>query len=140
MSDKDVGERLKIARKQAGFGSAAEAAEALGMKYPTYAGHENGNRGVVRAAARYARRYGVSLDWLLQGKGDGPQPGGPPAIKGEAEIKEMLGRIEGLPQEAVHPLFRIIMGYVEDAERSSQPHSPAQTAPASLPREPEPSR
>src|SRR5690606_736842 len=135
---KDVGERLKIARKLAGFGSAAEAAEALGMKYPTYAGHENGNRGVVRAAARYARRYGVSLDWLLEGKGIGPQPGSQPAIKGEAEIKAMLSRIEGLPEGAIHPLFRIIMGYVEDAERSEPDHSPAQTEPANPRRAKEP--
>lgn len=67
-----IGERLKLAREHAGFATATAAAESLGVKYPTYAGHENGSRGVVRAAERYARRYRVSLDWLLRGVGAGP--------------------------------------------------------------------
>jgi len=70
--NKAIGERLKIARKFARFDTAREAAEALGMPYPTYAAHENGSRGVVRATEKYARRYGVSLDWLLRNKGPGP--------------------------------------------------------------------
>lgn len=69
-SNTEIGERLKIARKAAGFTSASDAATALGVKYPTYAGHENGSRGVVRAAEKYARRFHVSLDWLLRGVGD----------------------------------------------------------------------
>lgn len=69
---KKIGERLRQARKHAGFNSAAEAAESLGVRYPTYAGHENGTRGVPRAAEKYARRFRVSLDWLLRGIGAGP--------------------------------------------------------------------
>lgn len=67
---KQIGDRLREARKRAGFASATEAARSLGIKYQTYAAHENGNRAVVRAAAQYARRYNVSLDWLLRGKGE----------------------------------------------------------------------
>lgn len=68
-----VAERLQIARKAAGFSDAAEAAAALGVAYPTYAAHENASRGIrPEAATKYARRYRVSLDWLLEGKGAGP--------------------------------------------------------------------
>lgn len=73
MSDnKDIGLRLKKAREYAGFRTATDAAASLGVNYQTYAGHENGNRGVVRACQTYARRYKVTLDWLLRGKGPGP--------------------------------------------------------------------
>jgi transcriptional regulator with XRE-family HTH domain len=71
-TDKEIGERLAEARKEARFASATEAAAALGMKYPTYAGHENGSRGLRANLERYARKFGVSADWLLTGRGMGP--------------------------------------------------------------------
>lgn len=74
-TDKEIGERLAQARKGATFSTATEAAAALGMKYPTYAGHENGSRGLRANLERYAKRFGVSVDWLLTGKGSGPAPG-----------------------------------------------------------------
>ena len=65
--------RLKEARKAAGFRSARSAAESLGVKYSTYAGHENARRGLNDAmAVKYATQFGVSLDWLLMGEGNGP--------------------------------------------------------------------
>lgn len=49
-------ERLAEARRQAGYESATAAAEALGLRPPTYMGHENGSRGLRREAAElYAR-------------------------------------------------------------------------------------
>lgn len=66
----ELHERLKKARKHAGYASVREAAEALNVPYPTYAGHENGSSGFRRqSATKYARRFGVSLDWLLDEKG-----------------------------------------------------------------------
>jgi phage repressor protein C with HTH and peptisase S24 domain len=62
-------QRLRLAREQAGFARASDAARALGIEEPTYLGHENGSRGLSRAAARYARFFGVSLDWLIDGRG-----------------------------------------------------------------------
>jgi phage repressor protein C with HTH and peptisase S24 domain len=62
--------RLRFAREQAGFARASDAARAIGIGEPTYLGHENGSRGLSRAAARYARFFGVSLDWLIDGRGD----------------------------------------------------------------------
>lgn len=38
------------------------------------------------------------------------------AISGEREVKEVLGRISGLPEEAVNHVWRLISGYIEDAE------------------------
>jgi len=70
--DQEIGARLKLARQAAGFRSAKAAAESLGVAYPTYAQHENGTRGIVREAELYARRYKVSLDWLMRGRGAGP--------------------------------------------------------------------
>jgi phage repressor protein C with HTH and peptisase S24 domain len=62
-------DRLIKARKHAGFETAAAAAEALDVKEPTYMGHENGSRGFKGRAEQYARRFGVSLEWLLTGRG-----------------------------------------------------------------------
>lgn len=67
----DLHKRLTAARKSAGFDTAKQAADALGIRYPTYAGHENGSSGFRRdTAAFYAKRFGVSLDWLITGRGE----------------------------------------------------------------------
>lgn len=71
MTDKSG--RLKQARTAAGFETLAAAARYLGVKYPTYAGHENPNSPgtfQTEAAELYARKFKVSLDWLLTGRGD----------------------------------------------------------------------
>lgn len=61
-------DRLKKARADAGFESAAEAAERFGWKYSTYAGHENGSRGYdIEAAERYAQAFRVRPEWLAFG-------------------------------------------------------------------------
>jgi hypothetical protein len=66
---KEPHERLQEARASAGFDEASLAARALGIKEPTYLGHENGSRGFRSRADQYARKYGVSLEWLLTGRG-----------------------------------------------------------------------
>lgn len=63
--------RLAEARRRAGYATVADAARALGVKYPTYASHENGSAGVRHPVAeKYARKFKVSLEWLLTGRGD----------------------------------------------------------------------
>lgn len=63
------GERLKKARIDAGYRTAKAAADALGIPYPTYASHENGSRSFdADDAIVYARKYKVSIEWLLEGK------------------------------------------------------------------------
>lgn len=65
----DFSERLKKAREGAGFDSVGDAAESLGIKYPTYAAHENGSRKPdIDQAKRYAQRFRVTVQWLLTGK------------------------------------------------------------------------
>lgn len=69
---KDPCERLKVARKKAGFANAAEAARAMAVSEPTYAAHENGSRGLTtKTAQKYARRFGVDAAWLLYGTTSG---------------------------------------------------------------------
>ncbi len=64
-------ERLAWARKQAGYAGPGEAAAALGVPRFTYTQHENGIRGFRHpSAVQYAKKFKVSLDWLLTGKGD----------------------------------------------------------------------
>lgn len=66
-------DRLRHARVRAGYNTGKEAAEALGFPVSTYLGHENGSRGFpAKKAAIYARRYKVTEEWLLYGKGDAP--------------------------------------------------------------------
>lgn len=67
-----MAKRLKLAR-ECHFRHATDAAAALGIGYPTYACHENASRAFdAESAVLYAKRYKVSLDWLLQNKGPGP--------------------------------------------------------------------
>jgi transcriptional regulator with XRE-family HTH domain len=62
--------RLRRARENAGFETAKEAAEAMGVPVSTYTGHENGHRGFpAKRAPQYARKFKVSEEWLLYGKG-----------------------------------------------------------------------
>ena len=45
----------------------------MGVPVSTYIGHENGHRGFpAKRAPQYARKFKVSEEWLLYGKGDGP--------------------------------------------------------------------
>jgi SOS-response transcriptional repressor LexA len=65
-----LAERLVTARKHAKFESATDAARALGVAYPTYAGHENGSSGFrAKTGEVYARRFKVSFEWLMSGRG-----------------------------------------------------------------------
>lgn len=71
MPDRPIHERLKEAREKAGYRTAADAAKALNVKRPTYYSHENGSIGIRRqVAVNYARKFKVSLEWLLTGRGD----------------------------------------------------------------------
>jgi phage repressor protein C with HTH and peptisase S24 domain len=85
-------QRLRFAREQAGFARASDAARAMGIGEPTYLGHENGSRGLSRAAARYARFFRVSLDWLIGGRGEFRLTGG------EARLTSTLEPPAGLSE------------------------------------------
>jgi hypothetical protein len=89
----DRAARLRLARASAGFKGPAEAVERFRWNYQTYAGHENGNKGISRpgVAARYAKAFNVSESWLLTGEGPGPTA--------EGIIDDLVSRFEKLPLE-----------------------------------------
>lgn len=68
--------RLQHARTLAGYDSATDAANAMGVPVPTYAAHENGSRDFRRGRGgpipghRYAQFFKVNYDWLMTGRGD----------------------------------------------------------------------
>lgn len=65
-----MGDRLRWARKRAGYAKPMDAIRAFGFTKSTYIQHENGTRGFPsRAAQRYSTVYRVDLEWLLTGKG-----------------------------------------------------------------------
>lgn len=68
----DEARRLQLAREKRGFATAKEAAEYFGWNYDTYIQHERGQRGLSRAASKYAPGLRVSAGWLLTGEGKGP--------------------------------------------------------------------
>lgn len=65
-----MSDRLRQARVKAGYITAKEASEAMGVVYATYVGHENGSRGFFDDVARYARFFKVNAEWILTGRGD----------------------------------------------------------------------
>lgn len=68
----ETAKRLEQARIARGFPTAKEACKFFGWNYASYTQHENGLRGIVRQAARYAEALRVSEAWLLTGEGQGP--------------------------------------------------------------------
>ncbi|MBV8651850.1 MAG: S24 family peptidase [Alphaproteobacteria bacterium] len=68
-------ERLRQARAEAGYGSAAAFARATDAAEATYRAHENGKRQLTIAAAkRYARALERSWEWLMFGDEFGLAP------------------------------------------------------------------
>ena len=67
----DMNERLRNARKAAGFVSATDAIEYCKWRGSTYRAHENGqNNFNAEYATKYGKAYGVSASWLLLGEGN----------------------------------------------------------------------
>lgn len=133
----EFAKRLEAARIERGFRTAKDAARFFDWTYETYIQHEQGIRGISRAAAKYAKAFRVSEGWLLTGEGSG---GPADKVSGEEAVKELLSRIDKLPEAALQPLWRSIDGYIKDAEQSGSDLPPAQTEHASRRREPERSR
>lgn len=70
------GKRLRAAREKAGFDSASAAARHLGIGVAGYRHQENGTRDLnYRSAQVYAKAFGTSAEWLMDGKRDEPEPG-----------------------------------------------------------------
>lgn len=74
--------RLQKAREERGFNTAQDAVNFFGWNYDTYIQHENGTRGITRAAKKYAVAFRVSEAWLLTGEGTA-----------KSTIVEIVGRL-----------------------------------------------
>jgi transcriptional regulator with XRE-family HTH domain len=67
-------DRLKQARKAAGYSSAEKAAQRFGWNVNTYKAHESGRNGLgLSDAKRYAYAFGVTTAWLQTGEGEQPE-------------------------------------------------------------------
>ncbi len=130
---KKRGERLRQARELLGL-SVEEAAAAFGAAYSTYAAHENGTTAyTLNAAIEYAKRYKVSLDWLVHGGADGP--GGKQGQTPEAALRSALIAF-GVDSGDLPAVFKAIKGFVSefDVEQSQQDRPRDQSELASRPR------
>lgn len=64
--NEEAANRLRSARRAAGYDSASEAAETFGWGVAGYRHHENGTRGYgLDAAKKYGRAFRVKPGWLL---------------------------------------------------------------------------
>ncbi|WP_170294947.1 LexA family transcriptional regulator [Roseospira navarrensis] len=90
-------DRLRRARRQAGFATATDAALALGWNPNTYKSHENGTRGLRGPILeRYARGFGVSPAWLQFG----PAPDRPASVQNEPDLPPGFGEESSAVRDA----------------------------------------
>jgi phage repressor protein C with HTH and peptisase S24 domain len=94
-----IAERLRWARERAGFKGGTQAATAFGWKVSTYLGHENGDRNPSRdKAKRYAERFKVRWEWLLEGEGQPTARGTPaPVVAGYVGAGAEIIPVDGDP-------------------------------------------
>lgn len=93
-------DRLRAAREHAGFATAKEAAESMGVPVTTYAGHENGSRGIpAKRAVQYARKFKTTEEWILYGKGHN---------NGSAEVLDLWANTPLDRREEVIQILRLI--------------------------------
>lgn len=112
-------ERLLAARKHANFQSAREAADALGVPYPTYAGHENGSSGFrAKSGELYARRFKVRFEWLMSGRG--------PMVDNSALQQEIINLYDKLPPEQQELYLQILRNLAASNQGEAPPEAPPQ--------------
>ena len=114
-----VFERLRQARQEAGYETAAAAIERFGFKKSAYINHENGERGLRPAvAAKYARAFKVNVTWLLYGTGDKS------GTISQEQI-ELLDRFNCLPSSDQAMVVRMIDTLLQASDRSDRTSSAA---------------
>ena len=88
-------QRLRLARTEHGFDTAAAAAEAFGWNRNTYASNENGNAPFsYRKAKEYAAAFGVRPEWLYDASGAMRPGAGPGLVK-------VIGRVGANPEGTI---------------------------------------
>lgn len=118
-SNKEIHERLKLARERRGYASAKEAASAMSVSYPTYAGHENGSRGIKRQdIVRYAIFFGVTPNWLQFGATVNDQK---PILPRRAPVEELITKVHAPLGARDLPVFAAVEGGDGDLVVSTEP-------------------
>jgi len=121
----DKHERLRAAREHAGFATAALAAEAVGVPYPTYAGHENGSSGFPSSKGEiYSRKFKVRFEWLMSGRGPMLEIAAPALSEIDAEIARLLPDVPEEEKRAYLAWLRSRFGLGDATE--PQASAPAQ--------------
>lgn len=92
--DKEIGLRLKIARKSAGYKTALDFANTLKIPKSTYSQHENGKRSLTPTQIlHYADQLSIEASWLLTGLGH-PCPRTKNKIKRKEEIENEIKKLQ----------------------------------------------
>lgn len=81
-------ERLAWARHRAGYADKSNFAKVVGVNPTTYRAYENGQNGFAKLAATFAKRLGVTAEWLLEG---GKLPSGDPPVAPDPNAPAMVG-------------------------------------------------
>lgn len=119
-------ERLRALREKR-YDTAVAAAEAIGVKAPTYIQHESGLRGSGsiprKAAERYAAFYKVSLDWLLSGKGTGEPTEAAPTLLLPVTLPN---------EEVLTAMFRTMLAGMDNSDPEALAQQLARDLPTSL--------
>ena len=90
----DMHKRLREARINAGFRTAALAAKHFNVSIPSYSGHENGSRGFsIATAQNYASHFKVDPIWLVFGVEHHPQ------------------KVAGVPELVLEEVLKIVLAH-----------------------------
>lgn len=99
-----LADRLKDARVVLGL-SQAQAAKRLGVSPSLVSQHENNNRTPQPdEIVQYARLYKATTDWLLTGRGNGP----------DAQAAEVVEIFERIADRDKPRAMRILRSFVDD--------------------------
>lgn len=121
----EMHERLRTARAAAGYPTMKEAVDALGVPYPTYAGHENGTNGFrSKTAQLYARKFKVRFEWLMNGTG--PMTDDDPTLE---EFLRLIPRAEKAALESALYVLRQGQKPAESPKPSAAPPNPPKAMP-----------
>jgi len=102
MSQRDRARRLRDARIGAGHDSARAAAKAFGWNINSYASNENGNAPFSYSAAKkYAAAFGVTAEWLYDGKGAPETDAASLPREPTPVLVPVIGRVGADPEGAV---------------------------------------
>jgi hypothetical protein len=105
----DAAKRLEQARIARGFRFAKDACTYFGWNYNSYAQHESGQRGLGRAAGKYAKAYRVGEGWLLTGEGKGPSDSEAATDPLTQEFHELFSKASEEDQQAILRLMRSLV-------------------------------